>query len=46
MEGRARMLVTAVGINSQTGKIMAMMGVTDGKKRKERNVTELAIVNG
>jgi len=46
MEGRARMLVTAVGMNSQTGKIMAMRGVTDGRQGKEQNTTESAIVNG
>ncbi|KAI6183732.1 Calcium ATPase [Aphelenchoides bicaudatus] len=35
MEGSGRMLVTAVGVNSQTGIIMALMDVTDKKHQKK-----------
>lgn len=40
MEGSGKMLVTAVGINSQTGIIFALLGATQGeeeqKKEKEK----------
>lgn len=34
MEGGAKMLVTAVGIHSQTGIIMSLLGATDEKKKE------------
>lgn len=40
MEGSGKMLVTAVGINSQTGIIFALLGASQGeeeqKKEKEK----------
>lgn len=43
MEGSGRMLVTAVGVNSQTGIIFTLLGAgemeEDGKEKKgERNM--------
>lgn len=38
MEGSGQMLVTAVGINSQTGIIMELMGATTTKKKKKPEV--------
>uniref|UniRef100_A0A674II06 Calcium-transporting ATPase n=1 Tax=Terrapene triunguis TaxID=2587831 RepID=A0A674II06_9SAUR len=35
MEGSGRMLVTAVGINSQTGIIFTLLGVGDGEEEKK-----------
>jgi len=35
MEGSAKILITAVGINSQTGIIMSLLGATDGSDKKE-----------
>ncbi len=35
MEGSAKVLITAVGINSQTGIIMSLLGATDGADKKE-----------
>jgi len=35
MEGSAKMLVTAVGIYSQTGIIMSLLGATDDDKKKK-----------
>jgi hypothetical protein len=36
MEGSAKVLVTAVGISSQTGIIMSLLGATDeGKTKKD-----------
>lgn len=35
MEGSAKMLVTAVGLHSQTGIIMSLLGATDEKKKKK-----------
>ena len=35
MEGSARMLVTAVGINSQTGIIFALLGASHEEQDKE-----------
>ena len=43
MEGSAKMLVTAVGIHSQTGIIMSLLGATDtedNKKKKEGGAKE------
>ena len=34
MEGSAKVLITAVGINSQTGIIMSLLGATDGGDKK------------
>jgi nucleoside permease NupC len=36
MEGSAKMLVTAVGLNSQTGIIMSLLMDTDEKKKDEK----------
>jgi hypothetical protein len=35
MEGSAKMLVTAVGIHSQTGIIMTLLGATESGDKKE-----------
>ena len=41
MEGSAKMLVTAVGIYSQTGIIMSLLGATDSdEKKKNENSTK------
>lgn len=42
MEGSGRMLVTAVGINSQTGIIMSLLGATKGGEGGEEAVVEKA----
>lgn len=34
MEGSGKVLITAVGINSQAGTIMKLMGVTNSEKTK------------
>ena len=36
MEGSGKMLVTAVGINSQTGIIMTLLGATDHDEKKKK----------
>ena len=36
MEGSAKMLVTAVGIHSQTGIIMSLLGATDTEEKKKK----------
>ena len=40
MEGSAKVLITAIGIHSQTGIIMSLLGATDTdkeeKKKKEK----------
>jgi hypothetical protein len=36
MEGSGQFLVLAVGLNSQTGIIMSLMGATDEKVPKEK----------
>jgi Ca2+ transporting ATPase len=51
MEGSAKMLVTAVGIHSQTGIIMSLLGATDsddkkkeaGKEKKDQNKSMSAL---
>lgn len=35
MEGSGRMLVTAVGVNSQTGIIFTLLGVNEGEEEKK-----------
>lgn len=35
MEGSAKILITAVGVNSQTGIIMSLLGATDSDDKKE-----------
>jgi Ca2+ transporting ATPase len=35
MEGSGKMLVTAVGINSQTGIIFALLGASHGEEQKK-----------
>ena len=47
MEGSAKVLITAVGINSQTGIIMSLLGATEGDKKtkeekKDKNKGKLA----
>lgn len=38
MEGSGKMLVTAVGINSQTGIIFALLGASQGEEKpKEKD---------
>lgn len=34
MEGSGRMVITAVGVNSQTGIIMTLLGATKGENNK------------
>ena len=36
MEGGAKVLVTAVGIHSQTGIIMSLLGATDTKEKEKK----------
>ena len=35
MEGGAKVLVTAVGLHSQTGIIMSLLGATDHEEKEE-----------
>lgn len=35
MEGSGRMLVTAVGVNSQTGIIFTLLGAGEGEEEKK-----------
>ena len=35
MEGSAKVLITAIGIHSQTGIIMSLLGTTDNDARDE-----------
>ena len=35
MEGSGKVLITAVGVNSQTGIIMTLLGATDEEKKKK-----------
>ena len=36
MEGRGKFLVTAVGVSSQTGLIMTLLGATDEEKKEKK----------
>lgn len=36
MEGSGKMLVTAVGVNSQTGIIFALLGQTEDDEKKDK----------
>jgi Ca2+ transporting ATPase len=40
MEGSGKMLVTAVGINSQTGIIFALLGASHGEEQKKEKEKE------
>jgi hypothetical protein len=40
MEGSGKFLVTAVGLNSQTGIIMSLLGATDEDEENENDITE------
>ncbi|CAB3406611.1 unnamed protein product [Caenorhabditis bovis] len=47
MEGSGRMLITAVGLNSQTGIIMSLLGATKEKKdEKKETAPPLTVGNG
>ena len=35
MEGTAKVLITAVGVNSQTGIIMSLLGASNGQDKKD-----------
>ena len=41
MEGSAKMLVTAVGIHSQTGIIMSLLGATEHEELEEKKKKEV-----
>lgn len=43
MEGSGRMLVTAVGINSQTGIIMSLLGAAKKIEQEERKADKQGI---
>lgn len=36
MEGSGRMVVTAVGVNSQTGIIFTLLGASEGEEEKKK----------
>ena len=40
MEGSAKVLITAVGIHSQTGIIMSLLGTTDNDAEDEKQKKE------
>jgi len=40
MEGSGKVLITAVGVHSQTGIIMSLLGATDEKEEENHNVNE------
>ena len=40
MEGGAKVLVTAVGLHSQTGIIMSLLGATDNEEKKKQTKKE------
>ncbi|XP_062855521.1 plasma membrane calcium-transporting ATPase 3a isoform X2 [Trichomycterus rosablanca] len=42
MEGSGKMVVTAVGINSQTGIIFTLLGAGEIEEEKKENVTEIS----
>lgn len=48
MEGSGRMLITAVGINSQTGIIMALLGATknENNKKSSNSIVPQNQING
>jgi Ca2+ transporting ATPase len=46
MEGGAKMLVTAVGLNSQTGIIMSLLGATEEKKKEKKKNKDGKKVDG
>ena len=37
MEGSGKVLITAVGVNSQTGIIMTLLGATDTEKKEKKS---------
>ena len=40
MEGSGKMVVSAVGVNSQAGIIFALLGATQEDKDKDKNKTQ------
>jgi len=44
MEGSGKMVVTAVGINSQSGIILELLGATKKKKKTKEESTILLIL--
>jgi len=47
MEGSGKMVVTAVGVNSQTGIIFALLGATqDEEKKKKKDKKDKGKVKG
>ena len=40
MEGSGKMLVTAVGTNSQAGIIFSLLGATDEEREKDKKKTQ------
>ena len=40
MEGSGKMVVTAVGTNSQAGIIFSLLGATDEEKEKDKKKTQ------
>uniref|UniRef100_A0AC35U6U0 Calcium-transporting ATPase n=1 Tax=Rhabditophanes sp. KR3021 TaxID=114890 RepID=A0AC35U6U0_9BILA len=44
MEGSGRMLVIAVGVNSQTGIIMTLLGATKAEKKQKDNEEKSAVI--
>lgn len=42
MEGSGRMLVTAVGVNSQSGIIFTLLGAGEGEEEKKEKKGECA----
>uniref|UniRef100_A0AC34FP68 Calcium-transporting ATPase n=1 Tax=Panagrolaimus sp. ES5 TaxID=591445 RepID=A0AC34FP68_9BILA len=45
MEGSGRMLITAVGVNSQTGIIMTLLGATKSEKKDQKEAEKLKVQN-
>jgi hypothetical protein len=43
MEGSGKMIVTAVGVHSQTGVIMTLLGVTGGKQEAPTGKTKTVL---
>lgn len=48
MEGSGKMLITAVGVNSQTGIIMTLLGATkkENSKKSSNSIAPEAHING
>jgi Ca2+ transporting ATPase len=43
MEGSGRMLITAVGVNSQTGIIMTLLGATKSEKKEQKEAEKAKV---